>query len=699
MKYQIKGKPLPDFDLRQSCIRKVNKNTKQRLTLFILPYFILAFPNTATAQTPNPITITVNSNQDEIKPDENLTLREAIALTNGTLSIDELSESEKALIQSASENSQIQFNLPTGQTTIELTQNLPAVVSPGVIIDGTSQPGYGTIQPANAQDYFPALPTRPIVAITPATGKEVFRGLSIFADNVTIRGLSLYGFTSRHQIRAIPPADIFIASSDINNHTNPPKNVVIENNWLGITPDEKIPETTSAFGISIFNAVDTVIKNNYISYHNGSAIITGFRAEGMQILENIIIGNGIAGMPDAIRLEGKINQTQIRSNLICANDASAIYIFKAEGAANIQNNQIKYNGRRLRRAAVYLMGSDHKVINNQITNQAGSGVVVTAFPPSGSFTNGTSIRNMIQHNSFDKIEGLSIDLNTRGHAHVQDFQRGDGKNPRHNSENRHLDTGNAAINSPEFLANEFFNINGKTYVDGTAEPGSEIEIYKVIDGALNQVITSVTADDKGRFGAILENLQPGELISATATNPKYGTSEPAYSAVVTSTNREQIASKILATPSENSNCRTPKAPAKPDLPVKVIPETIRLRVPNNIHSALDQDFISIESEKILDQIFAILQQYPSFVIELQAHTDSRTSNTYDQDLALRRARNARNYLIKKGIAPERMTIRSFGEHKLKIPGQDQIEHAYNRRVEVVFFDLQGVEIILESHGG
>jgi outer membrane protein OmpA-like peptidoglycan-associated protein len=754
MKHQRNKRPLPDFDLCQSRPSPArggsNTNTKifysliflfyspfpsregdamtqvsagvrslfsgkmkERITLFLLPYFLFAFiPNAATAQTQNTLKITVNSNADEIKPDESLTLREAIALSNNTLALDKLSDREKNQVQPASGNSRIEFNLPAEQTTIQLNEVLPALASPGIAIDGTTQPGYDTNQPANATDFVPPLPARPVVAITPAAGKEVFRGLSIVADNVTIRGLSLYGFTSKHQITAsLPPADIFIASSDIKNHTNPAKNVVIENNWLGITPDEKMPETTSAFGVSVFNAVGTIIKNNRISYHDGSAIISGFRAESMQVIENIIIGNGLAGMPDAIRLDGKVNKSEIRANLLCANDGSGVFLFKPEGVVEIKDNDIRYNGRRLRRAAVYLMGSDHKVTNNKITNQAGSGVVVTAFPPSGSFNNGASVRNQIENNRFAKIEGLSIDLNTRGNVDVQDFQRGDGKNPKRASANRRLDTGNAAINSPEFLSKEFLKINNKVHIDGIAEPGSEVQIYQVAEGGLNQVITTVKADEKGKFAATLENLQPGEMVSAIATHPKYGTSEPAYSALVTSTNPEEMARKNvellenqdgLANPKgEIPNCTTPKPPEPiPESPVEPTPEpppeAIRLRVPNNIHYALDKDFISGESGKVLDKIVAVLQQYPTIVIELQGHTDARASDAYNKDLAFRRATNARNYLIKKGITPERMTLRSFGERKLKTPGRDRVEHAYNRRVEVMFFDIRGVEIILEQ---
>jgi outer membrane protein OmpA-like peptidoglycan-associated protein len=759
MKHQRNKRPLPDFYLCQSRpsparggkntanktrifyspfpsregdamtqvsagVRSLGSKMKERISLFILPYLLFAsIPNIAAAQTQNTLKITylkitVNSNADEIKPDDRVTLREAIALSNNTLPVNKLTPSEKNQVQAAEGNSRIEFNLPAGQTTIQLNEVLPALTTPGIAIDGTTQPGYDTNQPANAKDFVPPLPPTPVVAITPAPGKEVFRGLSIVADNITIRGLSLYGFTAKYQTTAsLPPADIFIASSDIKNHTNPAKNVVIENNWLGITPDEKMPETPSAFGVSVFNAVGTIIKNNRISYHDGSGIITGFRAESTQVIENIIIGNGLAGIPDAIRLDGKVNKSEIRSNLVCANDGSGVFLFKPEGAVEIKDNDIRYNGRRLRRAAVYLMGSDHKVSNNNISNQAGSGVVVTAFPPNGSFNNGTSVRNQIENNRFAKIAGLSIDLNTRGNTGVQDFQRGDGKNPHSDTGNRRLDTGNGGINSPEFLSQEFLNINGKVNIDGTAEPGSEVQIYQVAESGLNQVLTSVKADEKGKFGATLENLQPGETISAIASHPKYGTSELAYSALVTSTNPEEMAQirknteildnqdGLVNPTGEVPNCTTPKPPEPTPEPIpeptpeptpEPPPEAIRLRVPNNIHYALDKDFISTESSKVLDQIVAVLQQYPTIVIEIQGHTDARASDAYNKDLALRRARNARNYLIKKGIAPERMTLRSFGERKLKTPGRDRVEHAQNRRVEVMFFDIRGVEIILES---
>ncbi|MBE9216709.1 OmpA family protein, partial [Plectonema cf. radiosum LEGE 06105] len=486
------------------------------------------------------------------------------------------------------------------------------------------------------------------------------------------------------------------------------KNTVIKDNWLGITSGEEFPNKTSAFGVSVFNATNTTINRNRIANHEGSAIITGKFAENTQITENIIVGNGIAGMPDAIRLEGNINNSQVSSNLICANDGSGVYLFKPEGSVQIQSNNIKYNGKRLRRAGVYLMGKNHQVINNQITNQTGSGVVVTAYPDSE--------KNIIRNNSFANIEGLSIDLNTRHNAGVRDFQRGDGPNPPRNSGNRRLDTANRAINAPEFLSSEFIVINGKVNIDGKADPGSEIDIYRVVDNnkqqidlypaysALGEVIAKVKTDDKGRFQTTFTNLQPGEMISAIATDPKYGTSEAAGNAIIKSVSNSEIQNPQIQN-FENPTCTTrpvtppPVIPEPTPEPEPPKPEPIRLRVPRNIHFALDKDFISSNSGEILDKIAEVMEQYPTIVIELQGHTDSRASDAYNQYLAKRRATNARNYLIKKGIPPEKMTIRSFGERKLRTEENNRVDYARNRRVEVIFFDVRGIDIEFENQEG
>lgn len=714
-------------------------------TIFFLPNAVLAqisSPDPPISPSPPAIRVVVNSNEDgPVRADNQITLREAIEVVNGTLTPEQLTSVEKAQITPAAGGSSIEFNLPSGSTTIELQTVLPDLAVPGLTVDGSTQPGYDPNSSATAEIEIPI----PLVTIKPATGQEVFRGLTVVADNITIRGLNMYGFNAQPIKQKLgnvlvydgkakpatlttPPGDIVIAHRlpppDISQQKPPaskfpfrerdvpPKNILIENNWLGITREQTVPEQISAFGVYAFNTQGTTIRKNRISYHSGSAIITSVRAENTQVVQNIIIGNGIDGMPDALRFEGVVENSQILGNLICANDGAGVYLFKPKGQILVQNNKITYNGRRLRRAAVFVMGSDHQIVGNEIDHQAGPGVVVTAFPRNDIGKRGSAVRNIIRNNKFAALEGLSIDLNSQRNLGVIDFQRGDGPNPKRNSGNRRRETGNAAINAPRFSEKAFAPSGSSATVTGKADKGSEITIYRLSDyqrgkqaiyqpgyGALTEPLTIVSVGEDGTFSAQLESVQTGDVISAIATDPKYGTSEPAVAAVIgTVGTPPNVNPTAPIDPINPPQCVSQPAPPKPEPPPRPEPpESIRIRVPRNIHFALDKSFISDESAKILDQVAEVLQQYPFIVIELQGHTDPRASNAYNQALGRRRALSTRNYLLRKGIAPERMTIRSFGETQRKVPGgTDIVDYARDRRTEIIFKDVRGIDLIVED---
>lgn len=703
-------------------------NRVMRTAFVSLPLSLLALP-AFSQPAPSAVRVIVNSNQDgPVQADAGLTLREAILLVNGSLALSQLSATEQAQVQPLTESgSRIEFNLPTGQTTIRVTDGLPHLERPGTVIDGTTQPGYNGDRSAINELAIPV----PIVTLTPAPNAEVFRGLVVTADGVTIRGLSLYGFTSTHRSTAsTPPADIFISHRqpppDIRKHPTPanfspfysddvpPKNVVIENNWLGLPPSadgSALPDTRSAFGVSVFNGVGTTIRRNWIANHDGSAIITSVNADNLRVTENVITANGVAGMPDALRFEGRVQDAQVIGNLICGNDGSGVYLFKPEGAVQLQGNQIIFNGRRLRRSAVYLMGSNHQVLGNEIRYQAGPGVVVASYP--------RSVNNQIRDNRFSNLEGLSIDLVTQQGADVYDYQRGDGPNPQRNSPNRRKETGNAAINSPQFLSREFVatnpvNAEGRTSVEvlGTADPGSQIEIYRVAGtedgyGPLDQLVATAATDAQGKFNVTVNEVRLGERLSAIATHPSDGTSEPARTALVRSPDTPTPDAPAPQPATSAPRCTTPYAEKPPAEPPPAPPPTpIRLSVPKNIHFALDKDFISPASARVLDRIAQVLRENPSIVVEIEGHTDPRATDAYNLDLGMRRAMSARNYLLRRGVRAERMTIRSFGERQRLSQGRTRLDYARDRRVEFTYKDIRDIEVIvqeedlqIESQGG
>jgi outer membrane protein OmpA-like peptidoglycan-associated protein len=698
-------------------MKKVNSN-KVKVTLIgsitLIGSFSIPFATNylAIAQTTTQnYQITVNSDRDDdIQPDRELTLREAIAIANGSLALDRLSDTERTQIQPLvnQKGSQISFNLPSDRTTIRLRKALPDISSPNLIIDGTTQTGYDP-QTSFAQEL--AIP-KPIVAIAPVDGVEIFRGLTIVADGVTIKGLSIYGFNAIESVpTTTPSADIFIShiapppdtsqqqqpakSSPFYDSNRPPVGVILESNWLGITPTGEMPKQPSSFGVYLFNSTDAIIRRNRIAFHEGSGIVTSVRATGAQIIENVIASNGFDGMPHGIYLEGEIANLRIKGNTLCANDGSGVYLFKPKGAIAIEDNRILFNDRSTRYAAIYLMGNDHQVTNNQIRNQNGAGIAIAAFPKSD--------RNLIRKNTFTALTGLSIDLISQRQVGDRDFMTGDGVNLPRDSNFRRVDTANGAINAPKFLANAFpmFTPN-LVNIDGTADPDTEIDIYRVTGkinpnlpyGALSEYLTTIKTDADGKFGASLPELKVGDVISAIATDPQYGTSEPAFNAQIV--NPDLSVPAIANTSSTIPACITPPQVVQVPPPVvQVPPDPIVLSVPRQVHFALDRDEISPKTAQILNRIAAALKEYPTIMITLQGHTDPRASNAYNLELGFRRSRSVRNYLMRQGVASERMTVRSLGETQRTSQDNQIIDYARDRRVEIEFADVRDVEIRFE----
>ncbi len=656
------------------------------------------------------IKITVNSNRDEIKADNDLTLREAIAIINGDLKQEQLSPAEQKQIQDITPNSRnhIEFQLSSGNQKIELKSALPNLVKDSVQIAGKTT-RKATLDGLTFET--------PEVEITPAPGVMIDRGLTLMADNITVKGLSLYGFQVglNQSSQNLPGADIFIGTTtypEIDERLSP-KNIVIENNFLGINKNRQMPDNTSDFGVYVFDSKGTTIRNNAIGFHTASGIISQISANNLLVENNAIFANGTQGMPDAIRLEGKLANNKIKGNAICGNDGSAVFMFKPDsGAVAITNNRISSNGRRLRRAAIHLMGNDNVVDNNSIEFQAGSGVSVSAFAQHhrGDLPSG---RNVINNNRFSNLEGLSVDLITYRNEAVEDFQNGDGINAPRNSENRRIDTGNGAINAPQFLSNEFYILGGRVNLDGTAEPNTKVEIYRVNSakdteyGPLSQSLKTVTTDAKGKFQATLTGLEPGMVLSAVTTDAKYGTSEPARNAIVTVPGQTALARSINKIPTDCSLQDVPvavnppvtppvvpqKPPVVPPTPVeRPIPSIVKISIPQKVHFALDKSHLSPATTKLLDEIVRVLKANPSISIDLAGHTDPRAPQAYNQALGMRRATSVRNYLLRKGISTNRMTIRSMSFNNRATTDQGVNPYALDRRVEFEYRDVRGVEL-------
>ena len=68
-----------------------------------------------------------------------------------------------------------------------------------------------------------------------------------------------------------------------------------------------------------------------------------------------------------------------------------------------------------------------------------------------------------------------------------------------------------------------------------------------------------------------------------------------------------------------------------------------------------------ESKVALDTVVQVLVFNPTITIELMAHTDHVGSDQFNFDLSQKRAQSVVDYLIEKGINPQRLVAKGYGE--------------------------------------
>jgi len=75
-------------------------------------------------------------------------------------------------------------------------------------------------------------------------------------------------------------------------------------------------------------------------------------------------------------------------------------------------------------------------------------------------------------------------------------------------------------------------------------------------------------------------------------------------------------------------------------------------------------------------LILILEANPNITIELGAHTDSRGSAEANRDLAQKRAQSVVDYLIERGIEPDRVTAKGYGEDVPRVLHRDFIRDGF-----------------------
>jgi OmpA-OmpF porin, OOP family len=115
---------------------------------------------------------------------------------------------------------------------------------------------------------------------------------------------------------------------------------------------------------------------------------------------------------------------------------------------------------------------------------------------------------------------------------------------------------------------------------------------------------------------------------------------------------------------------------------RVIVTDTKIEILDKIYFEYDKAVIKRESHGILDAVAATLEGNPDIrLIEIQGHTDSRGSDSYNLDLSNRRAASVKQYLVDKGIDASRLRSQGYGESQPLVRQNNEAAWAKNRRVE------------------
>ena len=92
-------------------------------------------------------------------------------------------------------------------------------------------------------------------------------------------------------------------------------------------------------------------------------------------------------------------------------------------------------------------------------------------------------------------------------------------------------------------------------------------------------------------------------------------------------------------------------------------ELNKIFVLENIYYNFAKWDIRTDAARELDKLVQLLIDNPEIKIELSSHTDSVDTEVYNLDLSQKRAQSAVNYIIERGISPDRLVAKGYGESR------------------------------------
>ena len=188
-----------------------------------------------------------------------------------------------------------------------------------------------------------------------------------------------------------------------------------------------------------------------------------------------------------------------------------------------------------------------------------------------------------------------------------------------------------------------FTLEGLVKDESTLQPiaGALVEM-KVSDGSQHKSNTS----ERGRYFFNQNQVKPNRNFDLSVSKEGYFTKTGSISTIGLESSKDLVLDFVLQ-----------PIPRKPI----VLPEILY---------DLGKLDLKPQYQDSLQGLITILEKNPNLEIELAAHTDARDTEEHNDILSQKRAQSVVDYLVQRGIDPDRLTAKGYGERVPRVLTRD-----------------------------
>lgn len=184
---------------------------------------------------------------------------------------------------------------------------------------------------------------------------------------------------------------------------------------------------------------------------------------------------------------------------------------------------------------------------------------------------------------------------------------------------------------------------------------------------------------------MIEDMNSNEMIAVnkSSADGKYIIVLPAGKTYSVSANKEGFFfySQLFDVP-----LKTEYKEIKKDLQLKPIEKGTKV-VFNNIFFESGKAVLTPQSNLELEKIFDLLKANPTMVVEVGGHTDNVGDEDFNRKLSHDRAKAVREYLVNRGVNPDHIQAKGYGELNPVATNDTEDGRKANRRTEFVILDF------------